>query len=97
MKKQAKKENNNGWNYRVIKMPDKKLKNLPQSYSFGIYEVYYTNDKPTSWSAEPMWPIGETFNDLVEDFGHMQNAFSAKCLELKDGILVEGNRFGRNM
>lgn len=81
------------WNYRVIKMPDPILKGMEQTYSWGIYEVYYTDDKPTSWSAEPMHAIGETFNELLEDFHNMQRGILAAPLELKGKKLVETKRF----
>jgi hypothetical protein len=84
---------NNGWNYRVIKMPDKKLKGLPQTYSWGIYEVYYTNDKPTSWSADPIYPIGESWNELMDDYHIMFQAFTKPTLELKGDKLIESGRF----
>ena len=74
-------------------MADKKLKNLPQSYSYGIYEVYYTNDKPTSWSSEPMHAIGETWNELHEDYHRMFEAFCKKPLILENGKLKEGKMF----
>lgn len=77
------------WNYRVIKMPDFPLVGKKQTYSFGIYEVYYTKDKPHSWSEEPMHPGGESYFSLIKDFSHMQNAFSGKVLELKNGKLIE--------
>ncbi len=81
------------WNYRVIKMADKKLKNLSQTYSWGIYEVYYTNDLPTSWSKDPMYPIGESWNELIEDYQYMFQAFTKSTLELKNGKLIEIGRF----
>lgn len=84
------KEKNNGWNYRVIKIKDKKLKNIPQTYSWGIYEVYYTDNIPTSWSENPMHPIGESWNELYKDYSCFHRAFQEKTLELKDGKLVAG-------
>ncbi len=83
----------NGWNYRVIKMPDKKLKGCPQTYSWGIYEVYYTDNKPTSWTENPSYPIGESFNELDEDYRNLFQAFTRPTLELKKGKLVEIGRF----
>lgn len=82
------------WNYRVVKEADKKLKGLPQSYSYTIRDVYYENGKPTSWGTEPQYAVGETFDDLFVDLHNMQNAMSAKVLEIKDGKLVETKRFG---
>ena len=87
------KPRNTGWNYRVIKMADKKLKGLPQTYSWGIYEVYYTDDKPTSWSEDPCHAIGESWNELEEDYNLMFEAFKKKTLELVKGKLVERKLF----
>ncbi len=81
------------WNYRVIKMADKKLKGLPQSYSYGIYEVYYDKGEATSWSKDPMWAIGETWKELLEDYHLMFKAFTHSTLELKGNKLVEIGRF----
>lgn len=81
------------WNYRIIKTPDKKLKGLPQTYSYGIYDIYYEDGVPTSWGAEPQHPIGETYMELCEDLSNMQTALSDKVLVLEKGKLVEGSRF----
>ncbi len=80
------------WNYRVIKTPDKKLPGLKQTYSWGVHEVYYINKRPASWSAEPIKPIGETFEGLDDDFGRMQAAFRDTPLKLVKGKLVECKR-----
>lgn len=90
LKKKAPK---NYWNHRVIKRADQKLKNIPQSYSYGIYEVYYTDDKPHSWTENPVHPIGESWNELFEDWKGMFEAFKKPTLELKDGVLVKGKLF----
>ena len=66
------------WNYRIIE--DKGV--------FNIYEVYYSGKKPHSWSKEPIYAQGETFNELVEDFSAMQNAFSAPILKIKGNKLL---------
>jgi hypothetical protein len=81
------KKNTGGWNYRVIKMADPKLKGCPQTY--------YTDNKPTSWSADPQYPIGESWNELYEDYHCMFHAFSQRPLELKGDKLVEGKLFGK--
>ena len=84
---------NNGWNYRVIKVADKKLKGLPQTYSFGIYEVYYKDNIAHSWSAEPQYPIGESWIELYQDYHRMVEAFTKKVMYIKDGKLKEGRTF----
>lgn len=93
MKPTSSKKKGGGWNYRIIKMADRRLKNVPQTYSWGIYEVYYTDDLPTSYSENPMYPIGESWNELYKDYSVMHRAFQEKTLELKNGKLIETIRF----
>lgn len=81
------------WNYRVIKMKDTKLKGLAQTYSWGIYEVYYEGNKPTSWSENPRWPMGDSWHELMADYNFMFKAFVERPLELKNGKLVTIGRF----
>ena len=81
------------WNYRIIKMADPKLKGLPRSYSYGIYEVYYKNGKPYAWSKDPMHAIGETWNELWADYRRMKECFVKPTLALKGKKLVEIGRF----
>jgi hypothetical protein len=81
-------KNNGGWNYRVIKVKDPKIKGFDDSYSYGIYEVYYTNRKPTSWSENPIYPIGESRFELEEDYNRMRLAFTYPVLEVIDNKLV---------
>lgn len=91
MKKSNKK---GGWDYRIIRKTNRKLKGCPQSYSYGIYEVYY-NDKgiPHGWSSEPMQPLGETCSGLYKDYNAMLDAFTQKVFYLEGGKLVETNFF----
>lgn len=88
MKNKKQKKSGWDWNYRIIKITDTKLKGLPQTYSYGIYEVYYKNNKPIAWSKDPMHPIGETFMGLWESHHLMQQAFLSKVLELKNNKLI---------
>jgi hypothetical protein len=54
----TKKKPKNYWNYRVmvIKVGKEKI--------YGMYEVYYKNDKPESYSAEPVRL--ETLEDIKQ-------------------------------
>ena len=87
-------KNKTTWNYRVIKMPDQmKFKSDTQTYSWGIYSVYYTKDKPTSWSENPMFAIGENWNELCEDYHRMFQAFTQPTLEVRGNKLVDIGTF----
>ncbi len=95
MKKRTKKpkskwDSDGGWNYRVIKIANTPLKGLPQTYSYGIYDVYYSKTGiPHSWGMNPQHPIGETWNELYADYNLMHDAFKKPTLELKDDKLKE--------
>lgn len=84
---------NNGWNYRVIKMLDKKVGNLPQEYFYGIYEVYYTDDVPTSWSENPQYASGTSWKELEKNHWAMYGALSESVLLLENDKLIEIGRF----
>jgi len=86
-------DKNNGWNYRIIKMLEKKIGDLPQTYFYGIYEVYYTDDVPTSYSENPVYAGGESWKELEEDYRMMYEAFSKPTLIIENGKLVEIGRF----
>lgn len=81
------------WNYRVIKAADKKIPKLPQTYYYGIHEVYYTDNKPTSWTEKSVYPFGDTFSELLADYHIMLGAFELPVLQLKGGKLKEIGMF----
>lgn len=70
------------WNYRVCK----KKSNLPNGeivYSYTIHEVYYDNDgKITSVTKDPIYPVGESVNELYMDCLHMMEAFKSPVVDL---------------
>ena len=68
------------WNYRVMKHENK-----GQEW-YGIHEVYYTNRKPTSLSADAMHPSGETEAELHADIQLMLEAFNKPVLDYKDTL-----------
>lgn len=70
-------------------MPDPQIGNFPRTYSFGVYDVYYEDGRPTSWGADPQHPIGETYDELERDFSNFGIAFGKPILELVDEKLVE--------
>jgi len=70
------------WNYRVIMLP----KDAEDSFSedtFVIREVFYDeNDEIEFWMEEDSVPLGETFEELADDFDLMAEAFEKPILML---------------
>ena len=67
------------WNYRVIK---KKLEEPRHEETFYIHEVYYNKNKEiVAMSEEPMYPFGETVDELMSDLNHMMKAFTREILD----------------
>lgn len=79
----TKKSKNNGWNYRIIVTREK------HELVFNIHEVYYTDDKPTSWSENPIYAQGSTKAGLMDDLHMMQYALHRPVLEIVKNKLVE--------
>ena len=52
------------WNYRILAKTIKDVKTNKEYVEYSIYEVYYENDIPISFSTNSMTP---TTWDLVED------------------------------
>lgn len=48
---------------------------------FSIRDVYYRNDKPHSYGANPQYPIGESKEELHEDLSAMMEAFQKPILQ----------------
>ena len=74
------------WNYRVIYLPktpdDDSFFN---NDSFVIREVYYNDAGEIEfWAEEDASPIGETFEELCDDFDLMQEAFEKPILMLTE-------------
>ncbi|MBA2943749.1 hypothetical protein HZF08_36355 [Paenibacillus sp. CGMCC 1.16610] len=76
----------NYWNYRVVK---KNWKNGLVSYD--VCEVYYENDKPTSWIWGKNVLSGESKVGLELTLDSVQKAFTKPVLEIigDDEELVE--------
>ena len=62
-------------NYRVVV---EKEVNGEDYYS--VREVYYEDDKPTSWTAAHQYPGGETLEELVDDIELMRKSFNKPVL-----------------
>lgn len=89
------------WNYRVVITREKSLLNPDDwSYHFTIRDVYYENDVPKSWGADPQYPSGEDRHELMKDLQLMMEAVQKRPLtafddELKE--LKEGETYDTNM
>jgi len=67
------------WNHRVIR---KELEYDCETFvTFGIYEVYYTEGKPTACTVEMMKPHGETLDELKQDLERFQKALEHPVLD----------------
>jgi hypothetical protein len=67
----------NYWNYRVVK------KDWKNGYvSYDICEVYYENDKPTSWIWGKNVLSGDSKVDLESILGTISKAFEKPVLEI---------------
>lgn len=68
----------NTWNYRIIR------KDNGLGFVYQIHEVYYDEGgKITTWSEEPVAPMGETVRELDEDVRMQREAFEKPHLRLK--------------
>ncbi len=72
------------WNYRVIG------DSAPTGGGdfedvLTIHEVYYdSNDAPHSWSADPMWPQGESLDGLRAELNRMLEALDKPIINKED-------------
>lgn len=65
------------WNYRVT------MTRGVDEDVYQIREVYYDDDgQPSSWSTDPITPLGESWQELAEDLVKMQRAVSVPALDL---------------
>lgn len=87
--KEEMKKNKGGWNYRVVREKDRKLKGCPQTYSWSIRDVYYKNNKPYAWGAEPQYPVGETWEEVRMDLLLMMEAFTKPPLKIIKREIIE--------
>jgi len=65
------------WNYRIIKNT---INNVDY---YAIHEVYYDDNlNPHSCSADPIYPYGDSLEELNIDFNLMKSAFSKPILDM---------------
>ncbi|OBY76340.1 hypothetical protein BBG47_27720 [Paenibacillus sp. KS1] len=67
----------NCWNYRVIKK-----KWSEELYSYEVCEVYYENDRPTSWIWGKNVLSGGNEEDLKSNLNFVLKAFEKPVLEI---------------
>lgn len=84
------KDSTMSWNYRVIYLPkNPNDDSFFNNDSFVIREVYYNDAGEIEfWAEEDASPIGETFEELCDNFDLMQEAFEKPILMLteEDGV-----------
>lgn len=69
------------WNYRIVRIKN----SIGKGYMYHIRDIYYKGTKPTSWGADPQYPMGECKGDLFQDICLMEGAIQMPVLELVDG------------
>lgn len=68
------------WNYRVMRYTDGH-----GDETYGIYAVYYDQQGDiTGYSATPSFPIGDTLEELREDFNNMLLAYGKPVIDHKE-------------
>ena len=69
------------WNYRVLRH-DKGEYNGEREYLYMIHEVYYRDDNktPKSWTADGVYPMGETEADMEDTFKKYAEALEKPIL-----------------
>lgn len=73
------KRNKNGWNYRIIC----RLWHFKEPWfttSYGVHEVYYTDNKPTSFTESEVSPGGESELDFWRSTAAYTEAFQKPIL-----------------
>jgi len=70
------------WNYRVLMIPAKEDVLFSEDV-YVIREVFYdSDDKIEFWSEEDATAMGDTFEELCEDYDNMTEAFNKPILML---------------
>ncbi len=64
------------WNYRIIR------RNFKGHVSYQVHEVYYRPDGTVEgWTENPINPVGETPEELKQDFSRQLLAFESPILD----------------
>lgn len=73
------------WNYRIFRGTDES----GQRY-YEFREAYYDEPpKISGWTSNPSAPVGETFDELVNDLAWMLAGLTKPILDVDTGLEVE--------
>jgi hypothetical protein len=76
------------WNYRIVR--DVHKVGDEEHASCTIREVYYDEDgKITSWTKEPCYPAGETWEECFDNHAIMGRALGTAIVDVSSGEAVE--------
>lgn len=78
-----------GWNYRCVAEWIPHEKPILSGWHFTIRDVYYENDKPRGYGADPQAPQADCYNELKADHELMKFAFDKPLLVLHKGELMD--------
>lgn len=78
-----------GWNYRCVAEWCDNEKPVLRGWHFTIRDVYYENDKPTGYGADPQFPSADCYEELQADHELMKFAFDKPLLVLHEGKLID--------
>jgi hypothetical protein len=72
----------NTWNYRVLRKLCDPDVDGQQEEEYAIYEVYYdTHGNPAMCSEDPVFPMGNTQKELMEDVQNYLKSFDLPCMD----------------
>lgn len=66
------------WNYRIVKRTER------GEDFFAIHEAFYTDNRPTNITTEPIALHGESLEDLAKNLEQQQAAFRQPVLNYED-------------
>lgn len=78
------------WNYRVLRRTWPAVDFGVSVTTYTIHEIYYdASGNISSWTVNPIEPIGETIDELQHDINHIIRATVLPVLEENGNTLVE--------
>lgn len=78
-----------GWNYRCIAEWIENDNHILSGWHFTIRDVYYEDDRPKGYGADPQAPQAECYNELKADHELMAFAFDKPLLVLHKGEIYD--------